>query len=152
LYFIRKDRRLLADISRPVNSGVRRLEVFVDTVCQSCSSRIDIPYILLGAAMTCHECGVLTIPQALPDSRPPDTGYQITFSDFHQLLSYPGYRASIAPLLRDWFGYELEMHGDSVCIQTHDGKVVDELTLHQKIQDDELKQSALYRAAMTLWR
>jgi hypothetical protein len=102
--------------------------------------------------MTCQECGVRTIPQALPNSRPTDTGYTITFADFHQLLSYHGYRASIAPLLLEWFGYELEMDGDTVCIRTHDGDAIDELTLHQTIQADELKQSALYRAAMTLWR
>jgi hypothetical protein len=111
-----------------------------------------MPYILLGMAVVCHECGERTIPQALAGARPPDTGYEITFSDFHQLLSYPGYRPSIAPLLLKWFGYELEPLGDTVRIRSRDGIEVDELTLHRRIQSDEPKQSALYRAAMTLWR
>lgn len=124
----------------------------MDTICQSCGSRIDIPYIMLGAAVTCRECGARTTPQAAPGSRPADTGYEITFADFRQLLSYPGYRSSVAPLLREWFGYELEARGDSVSIRARDGGVVDELALHQDIQGDESKQGALYRAAMTLWR
>lgn len=124
----------------------------VETICQSCGSRIEIPYIMLGAAVTCHECGMRTVAQALPGSRPADTGYELTFADFHQLISYAGYRSAIAPLLREWFGCELEARGDSVGIRTRDGGDVDELTLHRKIQGDESKQSALYRAAMTLWR
>lgn len=124
----------------------------MDTICQTCGSRIDIPYIMLGAAVTCLECGARTVPRAAPGSRPANTGYEITFADFNQLLSYPGYRSSIAPLLREWFGYELETRGDSVSVRTRDGEDVDELTLHRRIQGDESKQGALYRAAMTLWR
>lgn len=124
----------------------------MDTICQSCGARMDTPYILLGAATVCQGCGERTIPQALAGARPPDTGYEITFSDFHQLLSYSGYRASIAPLLREWFGYELEPLADAVRIRAPDGKEVDELALHRRIQGDRSKQSALYRAAMSLWR
>ena len=102
--------------------------------------------------MTCRECGERTIPKALAGARPANTGYEITFSDFHRLLSDPEYRSSIAPLLRQWFGYELEPLGDSVRIWTRDGNEVDELTSHQRIQGDGQKQSALYRAAMSLWR
>jgi hypothetical protein len=102
--------------------------------------------------MTCQECGERTTPQAVAGARPADTRYEITFSDFQQLLSYTGYRTSIAPLLREWFGYELEPHGDSVRVRGREGDEVDALTLHQRIQGDKSKQSALYRAAMTLWR
>jgi predicted RNA-binding Zn-ribbon protein involved in translation (DUF1610 family) len=124
----------------------------MDTICQSCGARIDIPYILLGSVFTCQDCGERTIPKAMAGARPADTGYEITFSDFHELLSYSGYRSSIAPLLREWYGYELEPLGDSVRVRAHDGNEVDELKLHQRIQSDKSKQSALYRAAMTLWR
>jgi hypothetical protein len=94
---------------------------------------IDIPYILSGAAVTCDECGVRNIPKALPGSRPADTGYEITFADFHRLLLYPGHRPSIARLIREWFGYEVEAQDDSVRILTRDGDDVDELALHQQI-------------------
>lgn len=123
----------------------------MDTICQSCGAIIDIPYILLGAAIACDQCRVRTIPKAAPGSRPADTGYAITFADFHQLLLYPGHRPSIARLIRDWFGYEVEAQGDSIRILTRDGNDVDEVALHQQIQGDESKQSALYREAMTLW-
>lgn len=124
----------------------------MDTICQSCGARIDVPYTLTGATITCHECGERTVVQAVEGTRPSSTGYEITFSDFHRLISDPDYRPAIAPLLRQWFGYELEPLGDSIRIRAGDGGEVNELTLHQRIQSDESKQSALYRAAMTLWR
>ena len=107
---------------------------------------------MLGAAVTCRECGERTVPQAVAGARLSNTGYQITFSDFHRLLSDPEYRSAIAPLLREWYEYELEPLGDSVRILSGDGHEVDELTLHRRIQGDDPKQSSLYRAAMTLWR
>ena len=124
----------------------------MDTICQSCGAKIDVPYSLIGATITCPECGKRIVPQAVAGTRPSNTGYEITFSDFHRLLSDPEYRPAIAPLLREWFGYELEPLGNSISIRAGDGGEVDELTLHQRIQSDEAKQSALYRAAMTLWR
>jgi len=125
----------------------------VDTICQYCNARIDTPYVFLGATTICQRCGERTIPKlAVGALRPADTGYEITFSDFHQLLSDPGYRNSIAPLLREWFGCELEPLGDAVRILAGDGNEVDELQLHRRIQGDSAKQSALYRAAMSLWR
>ncbi len=124
----------------------------METSCQSCGARIEIPYFLLGAAVTCWQCGERTIPQARAGARPANTGYEITFSDFHRLLADPEYRSAIAPLLREWFGYELEPVGDAIRIRAGEGHEVDELTLHQRIQTEESKQAALYRAAMTLWR
>jgi len=67
-------------------------------------------------------------------------------------VSDSDYIPAIAPLLREWFGYELESLGGSARIRSRDGREVDEVTLHRRIQGDEPKQSALYRAAMTLWR
>ena len=122
------------------------------TICQSCGAKIEIPYFMLGAAIICQECGERTIPRAMEGARPSNTGYQLTFSDFHRLLSDPDYSPAIAPLLSQWFGYELEPLGDSIRIRAREGDEVDELALHLHIQGDESKQSALYRAAMTLWR
>jgi hypothetical protein len=124
----------------------------MDTICQSCGTKLDVPYTLIGATITCHECGERTVAQAVAGTRPSNTGYEITFSDFHRLLSDPDYRPAIVPMLRQWFGYEIGPLGNSISIRAGDGSEVDELTLHQSIQSDESKQSALYRAAMTLWR
>ena len=122
------------------------------TICQFCGSMIDIPYFMLGATVTCGECGRHTLPQTVVGARPSNTGYEITFSDFHRLLYDPEYRSAIAPLLREWFGYELEPFGDSIRIRARESNEIDELALHQRIQGDEPKQATLYRAAMTLWR
>ena len=124
----------------------------MEAICQFCGIRNDIPYILVGAAVICQACGECNVLRTLFETRPPDTGYRITFSDFHQLLAYPEYRPSIAPLLRGWYGYELEQVGESVRIRAQDGEEVDELTLHKRIQGEAAKQAALYRAAMTVWR
>ena len=45
------------------------------------------------------------------------TGYELTFTDFKQLLSYPGYRPHITPLIREWFGYDVvpTKDGFSLC-------------------------------------
>ncbi len=102
--------------------------------------------------MVCPACGELTVPKAAAGARPANTGYALTFSDFHRLVSDPDYIPAIAPLLREWFGYELEPLNRSARILARDGLEIDEVTLHQRIQADEPKQSALYRAAMTLWR
>lgn len=124
----------------------------MNTICQSCGATVEIPYNMLGATITCQRCGARTVAQAAAGARPANTGYQITFSDFHRLLSDPDSSPSIVPLLREWFGYELEARDGSTRVSTRDGQEVNELTLHQRIQSDEAKQGTLYRTAMSLWR
>lgn len=113
---------------------------------------MDTPYVLLGAAADCASCGERTIPRVPPGATRPVTRYEITFDDFRRLLSDPYCRPSVAPLLRRWFGYELEGSGDTARVRGGDGREVDPLSLHLSIQGDDDKQSALYRTAMTLWR
>ncbi|MDQ1523875.1 MAG: hypothetical protein QOE47_1799 [Pyrinomonadaceae bacterium] len=122
------------------------------TVCQNCGASLDTPYIMLGAAAECHSCGARTIPKVPTGTSFPLTGYEITFAAFQQLLFDPAYRPSVAPLLRRWFGYELEVSGDAVLIRSRDGDEVAPLSLHQNIQEDSSKQYTLYQAAMNLWR
>jgi hypothetical protein len=107
---------------------------------------------MLGAAAECHSCGARTIPKVPTGTSFPLTGYEITFAAFQQLLFDPAYRPSVAPLLRRWFGYELEVSGDAVLIRSRDGDEVAPLSLHQNIQEDSSKQYTLYQAAMNLWR
>jgi hypothetical protein len=122
------------------------------TVCQNCGAGLDTPYVLLGAAIECLSCNEHTIPRVPTGALYPDTGYEITFADFQRLVSDPADRLSVIPLLRQWYGYELEESGDTVYICSPDGKEVNSLSLHLRIQEDSPKQQALYRTAMTLWR
>jgi hypothetical protein len=92
------------------------------------------------------------IPRVPVGAAYPYTGYEITFADFQRLLTDPDYRPSVAPLLRQWFGYELEASGDVVHVRSLDGREVDPLSLHRSIQEDDSRQATLYRTAMTLWR
>lgn len=82
----------------------------------------------------------------------PYTGYEMTFADFQRLLSDADYRPSVAPLLREWFGYEVEASGDDVRILSREGAAVDALSAHRSIQEDSSRQYTLYQTAMTLWR
>jgi len=138
----------------------------MNTICQFCGASIDTPYILLGAATECPSCGQRTIPQVTNGTPYPYIGYQIEFYDFQQLLIDPAYRPSVAPLLRQWYGYEIELtgdkirilatngmelKGDEVRILTPDGEEINLLSLHLRIQADSAKQGTLYRTAMTLW-
>lgn len=126
--------------------------ITVHTVCQNCGARLDTPYVLLGADAECPSCGDRTIPRVPPGATRPQTRYEITFADFQRLLSDADYRPSVAPLLLQWFGCEVKAVGDAIRVRWHDGREVDPLSLHLCIQGDDEKQSALYRAAMTLWR
>jgi len=80
------------------------------------------------------------------------TGYELSFADFQRLLSDVDYSPSIAPLLRQWFGYELDAAGKSIRILSPNELEIDMLLLHQQIQADSSKQYDLYQTAMSLWR
>lgn len=126
--------------------------ITLHTVCQSCGAALDTPYVLLGAPAECPSCGERTIPRVPPGATRPPTRYEITFADFLRLISDAYCRPSVAPLLRRWFGYELEGAGDDARVRSRDGAQVDPLSLHLDIQGDEDKQGTIYRTAMTLWR
>lgn len=113
---------------------------------------MDTPYVLLGAPAECPSCGARATPRVPAGTNFPLTGYELTFADFQRLISDPYCTPSVAPLLRRWFGYELESSGDAVRVLSTRGEEVDPLSLHLSIQADAQMQSALYRTAMTLWR
>ena len=113
---------------------------------------MDTPYVLLGADAECASCGARTVARVRAGDPYPQTGYEITFADFQRLLSDPYCQPSVAPLLRQWFGYELEASGEDYRVRSREGGEVDPLSLHMSIQGDDDRQSALYRTAMTLWR
>jgi len=80
------------------------------------------------------------------------TGYEISFQDFRRLVSDPSCQPVIAPLLRDWYGYEIAGHGPETVVRSQNGDRVGLLVLHHKIQIDPSKQRTIYDRAMDLWR
>lgn len=80
------------------------------------------------------------------------TGYEISWSDFQQLLSEPTYRQKIAPLIRDWFGYQLIPLEKSVSLRDSFGTEVSTKRVYDAIQADVKQQYDLYQVAMSLWR
>ena len=87
-------------------------------------------------------------------------GYEVTFRDFQRLVSDPYCRPMVAPMLKEWFNYDIvelgpptEKFGDPVTeIRDASAQVVDKLQLHLTIQADAEKQWSLYSTSQTLWR
>ncbi len=117
-----------------------------------CEHRFEIPYILLGAPISCPSCGKEVVPKMSTGTTYPDTAYQVTFADFELLLTNHRYRPSISRLLSRWFGYEIVANGESVSVRSEQGDEINLLWLHRRIQGDTVKQHELYQAAMALWR
>ncbi len=81
-----------------------------------------------------------------------NTGYELTLSDFRRLLSYPDYRPEVAPLIRDWFGYEVVPTEEGFTIRDRRGVEVRPEVVHETIQADRDRQFRIYQVAMSLWR
>ena len=79
------------------------------------------------------------------------TGYEVTFADFQQLLFYAPYREEVAPLLREWFAYEVVPTGDGARVLDRSGAEISLASAHATTQADPARQADLYRVAMTLW-
>lgn len=122
----------------------------IRVICPRCHIGVDVPYILIGAAISCPSCGKDVVPEMAPGTAYPDTGYQITFADFKQLLKDHRFRRSIATLLSQWYGYEIAADGESISLRSSEGDNIDLLWLHRRIQSESDKQHALYQTAMAI--
>jgi hypothetical protein len=80
------------------------------------------------------------------------SGYEVTFHDFCRLISEASSQPSIAPLMREWFSYEIIGQGHAAVVRASTGEAVDLQALHALIQSDPQKQYTLYQQAMDLWR
>jgi hypothetical protein len=123
-----------------------------DTRCQSCGASMQTEYVLLGAVARCPQCAVLMVPHIPKGGSVPMHEYEVTYGDFRQLIEYQPYREALAPLLAEWFAYSIVEEGPDVLIRDHGGEMIDTLRLHLLIQDDPVRQRALYNTAMSLWR
>jgi hypothetical protein len=109
-------------------------------------------YVRLGAVAECRQCRPTTIPVVPEGERFPATGKEITFSDFCQLLECPEYCRTVAPLMADWFGFEVAITSAGVRLVNVAGEALDTLWVHLRIQADGPRQQALYQVAQSLWR
>ena len=82
----------------------------------------------------------------------PDTGYEISYSSFEQLLNVPNYRAKLSDYLAEYVNLNVQEQNGVVSIRSDKGEAIDPLALHLRIQGDPALQLSLYRLAMALWR
>ena len=88
------------------------------------------------------------------------TGYEVTFQDFLRLVSDPYCLPEVAPLLKDWFNYDIMPIGPAITmgadpetvIRDASGTDISKARLHLIIQADFEMQGTLYRTSQTLWR
>jgi hypothetical protein len=124
----------------------------IQVECPKCGRRRVVAHRRLGLVMACDGCGRETIPQVPEGTRYPDTGYELTFHDFRQLVAQDTRAAGIRRLLREWFGYRVLRRGGACRVMDGAQANVDLLALHLRIQDDATRQRELYNVAMDLWR
>jgi hypothetical protein len=123
--------------------------------CDSCLAEFDVPYWRLGSSYSCPSCGhSFRLERAHIRAYTP-SGYEVTFTDFVQLVTDPYYRETILPLIRSWFNFEpvKQAEGGEGELQFRDavGKLYDALEVHARIQNEPSWQRQLYNNAMTLW-
>lgn len=126
--------------------------VTVTTKCQNCGAEFKTEYQRIGASVSCTYCLRDTVPQIPNGTLIPNTGLDLTFHDFRQLVEYESYRKEFLPLLNNWFRYHLEGDGPDTLIVNNNNEAIDPLWLHLTIQRDRGKQGELYNTAMSLWR
>ena len=80
------------------------------------------------------------------------TGYEMTFDEFRQLVSTPSSQPNVAPLLREWFGYEIRGSGNATAIYSSTGASIPLSEAHGQIQGDQIMQYTVYQRAMDIWR
>ena len=125
---------------------------YVDTYCPHCDASLQTPYIMMGVPLGCTGCLETIIPSARLGSTYPDTGCELTYSDFIQLVKTESYRETIGPMLHRWFGVTISNGAEGVLLLNSVGEALDALWLHKEVQSDADRQNTIYNAAMSFWR
>lgn len=123
-----------------------------NTACQRCHGTIVVDYVLLGSAMRCPHCLHDTVPEVPIGGVIPLNGYALTFREFRQLLEPGAERLAIQPFITQWYGATIDSFQGRLAVLGRQGVPIDPLWLHLDIQNDPIRQQALYQVAMSLWR
>jgi len=121
-------------------------------VCPECQQEVETTYVLLGADTICPECKRSVKLQDFVGLVYPNTGYELSFRQFQQLLEEPHCRDVVRGFLNQNLGVNLKYPNDGLAIGSGMSDAIDHLNLHLRIQDDAALQLSLYRLAMSLWR
>lgn len=120
--------------------------------CGSCSAEFEVPYWRLGSSYTCPSCSRPVLLDRDHVRAYDPSGYEVTFSDFVQLVTYPAYRETILPLIQVWLGLEVvDQEQGVVTFRDAQGSVHEAFQVHARIQNEPAWQHQLYNSAMTLW-
>ena len=79
-------------------------------------------------------------------------GYEISEPDFRQIIAYGPWQDIARPLLRQWFGYEIDGQGEAAKVRSATGDDIDLGDLHRRIQTDPQVRYDIYQRAMNVWR
>ena len=124
----------------------------VKVQCPVCQTLLDLPYRLVGAPMVCATCGHTEVPVVPVGTILPDTGHELTFRDFLQLLRESHGQRALRRRLGELLGHTVVGEGEGLTIRSNTGQVIDPLTVHEQVQDDPVRQRALHGEAQAQWR
>lgn len=121
-------------------------------LCPACNHTIKSVYMMLGVETVCPSCGKSVRLEQFASNDFPNTGYEITFSDFQQLLNVASYRPGFKKFLSQNLELKIRETNNILIICSTDGEALDLLSLHLRIQNEPSLQLSIYRLAMSLWR
>src|SRR5690349_9508797 len=113
--------------------------------CDNCSAEFDVSYWRLGSDYPCPSCALLVHLDREHVRTYSESGYEVTFADFIQLVTDSYYSPTILPLLRAWYGIEPIEPGkggtdSEVLFRDADGNRYEVLEIHGRIQNDPPRQ------------
>ena len=122
--------------------------------CDTCSAEFVVPYWRLGSDYPCPACSRSVSVDRDHVRRYTESGYEVTYSDFIQLVTDSYYSETILPLVREWLGLERvewDKGAGEVWFRGSDGTRYEAFRVHALIQNDATRQRQFYNNAMTLW-
>ena len=123
-------------------------------LCKQCNTAISISYKHLGMSVLCPGCSHLVqLSTELNTFAPVNSGYEIRFDQFLQLINEPGCNSKIIPLIEKRYACKTSnRNGTSIVFTDADHQLLPFEFLHLSIQDDKRLQKELYYIAMDAWR
>lgn len=120
--------------------------------CTRCNLPFSTHYQRIGFGMRCPACFEVTAVESPIGVSLPDTGWELTYQEFRQLIEESSSRRAVSKLLTEWFGYRIENSGRETWLKNDRAEAIDPWWLHSLIQNDPQKRYRIYQTAMALWR
>jgi hypothetical protein len=135
---------------RGISRGVA-VTIDILIACPICGVEFKIPYVLIGAPISCVSCDSLFISEVGPSTIfPEDSKYELRFAGFQSLAENE--LKATAEYFKESLRYTIGRESKRVMFRNEKQELVDPIMIHLEIQSDPKLQLKIYRLAMSLWR